>query len=109
MDYSTLIRNDHIIIAQSVAANISSGPIDTSSIINIAVQCVYSGTPTGTITIECSNDGVHFDTLDTISLTGSSGNKMKNYPDTGYKYIQVRYIAGSGSGTLDVYVSGKRD
>lgn len=78
---------------------------------NIGLQFEWTGTPTGTFSINCSIDDVTFIPLSfsppLTSPSGSSGNFLVSLNQVPYPYIQVTYTNSSGSGTLDVFISQK--
>lgn len=78
---------------------------------NIGLDVVFTGTPTGTLTVNCSIDGVVFTSL-TFNpvLTQPSGGNLRyliSLNQLPYPYLQVSYTNSSGSGTLQVNLSGK--
>ncbi len=71
-----LTRNSKVIDITS-GVTTSSSLVDVSDCTALAIQAVWSGTsPSGTVTIEASLDGVNFSTYgaSSISVTGASGS-----------------------------------
>lgn len=68
---------------------------------------VITGTPTGTLTLQQSGDGVNFGsyTATDVAISGaatSTGYNIQNMPSI--KYLRVAYAATSGTGSMDVSV-----
>lgn len=95
--------------AVDMTANRVSSVIDISELVGFAAHEIYTGSPTGTLVVEGSNDGTNFVTVDTNSLTGSAGQKLVEKDRAHWRYIRVSYTFSSGTGSLTVYVSGKRN
>lgn len=105
-------KNLHIISSGDMsAASVSSSAIDVSLQDSIGLELTWTGSPTGTITVNASNNGSNFYALTfTPSLTQPSGSAsgiavaLTNYPFT---YVKVTYTKSSGTGTLDCYLTSK--
>lgn len=100
--------NNHAISAFSMVGNTDSGVIDIAEASGYCVHAIYTGSPTGTITINASNDGINFSQIANQSLTGSGGQFLSNQIGSYYRYVRVNYVFSSGTGILDCYISGKR-
>lgn len=89
---------------------------------NIGYQCNFTGTPTGTFVVEVSADYSQQAPTETVVATGNwiavslpatpvaSGVAGFIYIDLNQlsaPYIRLRYIASSGSGSLNAFVTGK--
>lgn len=104
-------NNMRIINAGDMSASVSSAAIDVSLQDDIGLEIAWTGTPTGTITINASNNGGTFYSLTfATALTQPSGSAsgivvaLANYPFT---YLKVTYTRSSGSGSLDCYLTSK--
>lgn len=81
--------------------------VDVSMMDNIGLEVTWTGTPTGTFTVNASNSGSNFYPL-TFNpvLTQPSGSgsgyviDLTAYP---FKYILLQYVNSSGTGSLTVY------
>lgn len=84
--------------------SIYSQIIDISRIDNIGITIKYVGTGTGTITVQVANADAIFNalTFDPVLTqpAGSSGGYFINLTQLGAKYIMLKYVNASGSGTL---------
>lgn len=111
-----------IITAGSMGASTNSIGIDLNQILNCSIQAVWTGTPTGTLKIQVSNDNVPYGTSSnpsanvvnwtdytgsSQSLSGSAGNFVWNMLDSGYRWIRLVYTRSSGTGTINAAIVGK--
>jgi hypothetical protein len=105
-------------VASSLAlnANLQSDYIPLKNIFMYSIAAVVTGTPTGTIRIQASNDPETNDTqINTTSLTApavgptnwvdianssfplsAAGETMWNVRDVAYNYVRVVYVDSSG-------------
>lgn len=101
----------------SLAADAASDPVSIESMPQYAVQLVFTGTPTGTFSLQGSNDGGQFDgqTLTGVSnwttistqAVAAAGNHMWNVANAGYRWVRVIYTATSGTGSVTGRFQGK--
>lgn len=78
---------------------------------NIGLDIRFTGTMTGTLAVQCSNDGIVFTSL-TFSPAlsqpaGSSLNYLIDLNQVPFYYLQVVYTNASGSGTLTSILTSK--
>lgn len=78
---------------------------------NIGLEVTWTGTPTGTFTVNVSNSGISFYAL-TFSPAlaqpaGSASGYAIDLNQIPFKYIMLKYINASGSGVLSVYGQNK--
>lgn len=95
-------------------ASITSNPVNLDGTHKCSFQLQYSGTPTGTISFEVSNDADpaasvtgNWDALDSTlfspALTqpaGAAGTMPVNLTDIQFEWIRVKYTRTGSSGTL---------
>lgn len=93
--------------AMSSTNTIYSQIIDVSRMDNIGIEVAWSGTPTGTFSVLGSDSGVNFFalTFDPVlaqpaGSSGSYGISINQFP---WKYIMLKYVNASGSGTLNAF------
>lgn len=102
--------NEQPIKDVSMAASISTGAIDMNRSWQWAVQFVWTGTPTGTVKVQASCNGIDFADVTSASVAtgGAAGNFLFNAAvPVGYNYLQLVYTFASGTGTLNAWVNGK--
>lgn len=90
-------------------------PLWLGHICNYSVQLVFTGSPVGTFSLQCSNDPGMPDGGQTPQarsvtnwtvITGSSqaisaaGNIVWNVENAGYNWVRVHYVVTSGTGSL---------
>lgn len=85
--------------------------LDLSRYDNSGLEVTWAGTPTGTISVMCSNSGINFYalTFDPVLAqpAGSSGGYLINLNQLPFRYMFVQYVNSSGSGSITVYAQQK--
>jgi hypothetical protein len=107
-------------------ADFVSAPVMLKNIYTYSMAVIVSGTPTGSVLIQASNDPETNDTMpggipqpvpvnwvdiadSTFALT-ASGETMWNVNAVGYNYVRVKYVDSSGgtsSATAKIVFNGK--
>jgi tripartite-type tricarboxylate transporter receptor subunit TctC len=85
-------------------------PIEITPYQSCSFQPVWTGTPTGVITLQGSNDGVNFDDIAASVPTqpaGSASHTLITVFGLPVKWIQLKYVNASGSGTLVANFMGR--
>lgn len=114
-------KNELLLAAGDMSGNISTDPIDVRNLIVGSIQCEFTGSPNGTMKLQCSNDVAEFlkqpgtqpAPVNWTDITGSSiavsaaGDIMYNLTSMGYDYLRVVYTASSGTGVLKIRMVGK--
>lgn len=102
---------NHITKAASLGANYTSPSVNTQYLDNVYFSINFTGTPTGTFTVEGSGDAGL--TWQTITLVGSPtasgapdsvGIEINQAP---MPLLRVVYTRISGSGVIDIWVTAK--
>jgi hypothetical protein len=99
-----------IISAGDMTGSLTSSVTNIQCLDNICIQAIYTGTPTGTFSVEGSLDNVNWVALSTApspNPTGSAGSSLVQYSNQSIVYIRFKYTASSSTGTLNAYISGK--
>lgn len=90
---------------------INSDATNIENLDNVGYEVSWSGTPIGTISVQCSVDGnSYFDlTFDPVLAqpAGSSGGYLINLNQVPFKWVRVSYTNTSGAGALTVKIIGK--
>lgn len=105
------------------AATVTSGVADIRIFDNVGMQINFTGTPTGTFAVQGSvdyladafNPAVVKNAGNWTALTlspspvasGAASTILLDLNQLSFPYIRVVYTKTSGTGTLNVYVSGK--
>lgn len=74
-------------------------------------QVIWTGDPTGDLTLEVSNDGTTWSTTtETFSAepAGTASNVVEVWSGFGYERSRIKYVNLSGSGTMTIYATVKR-
>lgn len=102
----------------SMASNFATDPIYLGHIVNFSIQLVFTGTPTGNFTLECSNDEGEGDrVLNKFSSTGvdnwttvsdsafavsAAGDCVWDVQNVGYRWVRVKWTQSAGTGSVTV-------
>ena len=90
-----------------------SGDINTNivmldSIVLLALQAHWTGTPTGILKLQASNDGaIWSDITDSTVNVSGPGDTLYNLSEMGYNRLRLVYTRTSGSGSIRVVANGK--
>jgi hypothetical protein len=113
----------NIITAGSMSGALTSDATSIQYMDNICIELVWTGTPTGTFSIEgsltyqtnsvgtgVSNAGtwVPITLTPPPAATGSAGSILLDLNQLSFPYIRVKYSPTSGSGTLTATIGGKQ-
>jgi len=111
------IKNDSIVSAGDMSADITGDTVFIGHIYGFAVQAVWTGTPQGTIKVQGSCDlgraeddptGVsHWDDISTQAAGGAAGTKLFNLDAQHYRWVRVVYTKSSSTGTLNARINLK--
>lgn len=107
-----LILPNHIVISGDMSqTTVSSTAITVSYQDNVGIQVTWTGTPTGVIEVDGSNDGTNFYSLTfnpAISQpAGVAGGFLLDINQFPFAYIKLLYTKTSGTGVLDAYLVAK--
>ena len=105
---SPILSFDPAIITNAdMSANIESDSISIGEIGGFAVHSVFTGSPIGTLIVSGSNDpSLDFVPIDVYAIT-TEGSRLLNVERANYVFVKVKYISTSGTGVLNVVISGK--
>ena len=98
----------------ATTATIYSQILDISRFDDIFIDVAWSGTPVGTLTVLLSGSGYIFSTVPAasfnptlVSPAGSAANLGINMSLVGAKYLLLKYVNSSSTGTLTAYAQLK--
>lgn len=112
----------HVINAVTMGGSITGAATNIQYLDNVSVQLIFTGTPTGTFTIEGSlnysenpydHSQINAGTWTAITLpttasaSGAAGDILIDLNQLSFPWIRIKYTRSSGTGTLDAYVSAK--
>jgi hypothetical protein len=100
------LSNTKLITAATMTGTVT-GSVDCREAKAIAIQHVWTGTPTGSLKIQASCDGITYSTIDTQALSGAAGDYIVNFANPGYFFIQTSYVGVSGTGVLTSTINTK--
>lgn len=85
----------------------ASEPMDIGRVIFWSVVFLYSDNA-GTVKVQVSPDTETWTDLPGSSqVISASGSHTVNYSGSGHKYLRASYAHSSGTGTVEVYLTGK--
>lgn len=95
--------DDKYMVAQSMAANVTGRAVATLASEGLSFQAVWTGTPTGTLKLQVSNDNTTYTDLPGTSQAtgGAAGNFLWNLAGIYFQFIRLVYVRTGGVGTLD--------
>lgn|SRR5574343_709044 len=110
-----------IITSGDMSGDVTSDPTNIQFLDNISIQLNFTGTPTGTFSVQGSLDYQQTSpfakaaTGNWIDLTlspspaasGSASQILLDLNQLSFPWIRVKYTRSSGSGTLNAFISGK--
>jgi len=112
-----------LVSGQSMASTVTSAAVNVQYLDNIAFQAIFTGTPTGTFSVQVSLDHqenfvgtgvVTPGTWTNLTLspvpaaTGAAGSVVIDLNQISAPWVRLVYTPTSGTGTLNAYVSGKQ-
>lgn len=98
-----------LVTGGDMSGNITSPAMSIKMYDNISVQCTFTGSPTGTFAVEVSNDNSNWTALASppAAAAGSGATTRGVYTSVPDQWMRVKFVFSSGSGSLNVFVSGK--
>jgi hypothetical protein len=103
-------------------ATVVSYGIDLQQLQLASFQAIWTGSPVGNFTLECSNDIAQVSpgvdpslnvtnwstyTGSTVAAGGGAGDVMYNVLDAGFRWVRLKYTKTSGTGTVNATFFGK--
>lgn len=94
------------LISTAMASTINGPDINVNLYQDFSLFVKWSGTPTGTLKLQCSND-VGDSVTDwedvpgsSVSVAGAAGQQVWNYTRAPFRWVRLVWTASSGSGTF---------
>lgn len=107
------VKNYALVTNQSMTSSFNSVPVEILQYQGVAFEIIWTGTPTGTFTVQSSNLGAsdtNWSTLPlsaTISAAGSADVAFIDVLSTQAKFLRVSYTASGSTGTVNIQVTAK--
>jgi hypothetical protein len=97
-----------LVDAHSLGASFNSSSLELPLVELLSAQLIWtdSGSLSGTVNLQASNDNTNWVSVGSQALSGSS-TAMINKSDILYKYVRIAYTRTAGSGSLTVLVNAK--
>lgn len=108
--------------AISLAIDVTGAPFSIEGFDRCSVEILVTGAPTGTVTVQASNDfvpsNIHLSPsespanwvdipLGLNALAGAAQNYYIDFTQTGIPWIRVNYVSTAGAGNLTTVVTAK--
>lgn len=100
--------NKFLFSSEPMGSTIESSIVDIGELSGYCIHAIWTGTPSGVITIEASNDGINFVSQNSQATGGAAGQHLHNVANVHYRYIKVVFTHAASTGNLTVYCSGKQ-
>lgn len=102
LDYSELV------VDGDMSGDVTSSATTLTGLNSVAYHCVWTGVPVGDLELQVSNDGSNWADAGVthVATGGATGNAMVEHT-TAAKYSRIFFDSTSGTGTLQVHVTGK--
>lgn len=101
---AALVSSNRIATDMSVTINGPALILEQSQ--DFSIQVKWTGTPTGTLKLQCSND-VESTVTDwedipgsSVAIAGAAGQQVYNYVRAPFRWVRLVWTASSGSGTF---------
>jgi hypothetical protein len=97
-------------------ATLTSTPINIVDSYGVSITASYTGSPTGTLDLQVSNENSPIGSIsegswEDVSLSAdavsSAGNTTWNIPGAYFRWARIKYTRTSGTGSLDVVFTAK--
>lgn len=84
---------------------------DLTNTDNQGLEITWTGTPTGTLSVWCSQSGIYFYPLTfdpaLAQPGGSAGGYLVNLNQLPWRYLFIQYVNSSGTGSLLIWIGSK--
>jgi len=109
------LSSQYIVTNGNMSSSINSLPINLDEGTSYSVHASYTGTPVGTLQLQCSDDydpvlGTGTWTIITDSVRGISaaGSYMINVEFPAYSWVRLQYVSISSVGIMNAKLNQKR-
>lgn len=114
LNLPTFIAATPTIASTTMTANLVSTAFQINNSTTFAMQFIWTGTPTGTLTVWGSLDGINYNiSLGTHAISGAGGTYTLDLPSTAgiqttAGWVQGTYTFTSGTGVLTTVTGAKK-
>lgn len=114
-----LVYTAEVASAQNLGASFDSNPIKIQYLDNVGIQCNFSGSPVGTLSIQVSADyqqdlqgnvinAGHWVTLQSTSTALTVGSPIYfDLTQLSAPWVRVDFVRTSGTGSMDIWCYAK--
>lgn len=97
------MKFSQLMSAADAGSNQTSTELELGDLTAAAIQVDFTGTPNGTVSLESSVNNVGYAAITGSSTTitaGSPSPVVYDIPESGYRFVRVKWVNTSGSGTI---------
>ena len=103
------LGNDGYIAGGDLSGNIVGGDLDVRESRMVSFVATFTGTATGSLVVEASNDGgASYSAISTDAIA-APGSLAKNFETTGFGFMRMNFTFTAGAGALEVNTGIKVD
>jgi len=109
MSSKRVVQNAKYLDATDGSGTLSGDTVDIKGVDRVSFQTNWTGTLTGSFTIQVSNDDINWSTSAAVSSANPGGSPGAGLieVETAAAYCRLHYAAGSGAGDISSHLFGK--
>lgn len=98
-----------------ISSDVDGDWIDMSNLTKVSFGFTWTGTsPVGELFVQASNDPDHSDAQSiglssSLLIAANSGTHLADITEWASRYVRLKYVAGSGTGTAQAWIMAKGD
>ena len=101
-------REIQVVVDGDMGADVPSDPINLLAYNKIAIQAVWTGTPSGDLILEVSNNGTNWTAQGSpVATGGAPGDAMITEQFAPWTYARLFFDRSGGTGVLNAFATVK--
>lgn len=102
-----LTNSKQILTAGDMSLTLTSVSYDLTEKSLAAMQAVYTGSPTGSLQVQGSNDDLNWSSVGSAVAISAAGSTLQNIGLVGFQFMRAVYTPSGGTGALTLIASAK--
>jgi len=102
-----ILSKDDYLVDHDGSIAIDCEAVSVVGLLAYCFVCSWTGTLTGTLRLQVSNDKNIWHSIDSHAMGGAAGDELFNQSLFGYKFARIRLNGVGGAGVLNISVAGK--